>query len=356
MSTILIMAGGTGGHVFPGLAVADEMRRRGWIVVWMGASTGMEARLVPARGYPVEWIRAAALRGKGLVAKALLPLNLLIGFWQSARASFRIRPDVVLGMGGYVAFPGGLMASLLARPLAVHEQNAIAGLTNRVLAGVADRKLTAFPAALAGAEWTGNPVREDIAALAEPRARFAGRSGPLRLLVVGGSLGAQALNECLPKALALLEPAGRPLVVHQSGEKHVEGLRAGYEKQSLSAEVVPFIDDMAQRYAEADLVICRAGAMTVSELAAGGMASVLVPFPHAVDDHQTANARFLADKGAAVLVPQQDFSPESLAGLIRSFTREKLLDMASKARALGKPEATRIVADRCAALAGGGKA
>jgi UDP-N-acetylglucosamine--N-acetylmuramyl-(pentapeptide) pyrophosphoryl-undecaprenol N-acetylglucosamine transferase len=351
--TILIMAGGTGGHVFPGLAVADEMKSRGWNVVWMGARTGMEARLVPARGYPVEWIRAAALRGKGLVAKLLLPLNLLIGFWQSASAIFRVRPDVVLGMGGYVAFPGGMMASLLARPLALHEQNAIAGLTNKVLAGVADCKLAAFPGALKGAEWTGNPVRAEIAALAEPGARFAGRSGPLRLLVVGGSLGAQALNDCLPRALALLEQSVRPQVVHQSGEKLLNALKTGYEKEKIEAEVLPFIEDMARQYANADLVICRAGAMTVSELAAGGMASVLVPFPHAVDDHQAANARFLADHGAAVLLLQKDLTPEGLAALIRSLDRDKLLAMAQKARGLGKPEATRIVADRCAALAEG---
>jgi UDP-N-acetylglucosamine--N-acetylmuramyl-(pentapeptide) pyrophosphoryl-undecaprenol N-acetylglucosamine transferase len=351
MSTILIVAGGTGGHVFPGLAVADEMRRRGWHVVWMGARGGLEARLVPERGYAVEWVRAAALRGKGLVAALLLPFHLLLGFWQSARAIFRVRPDVVLGMGGYVAFPGGMMASLLARPLAVHEQNAIAGLANRVLAGVADRKLAAFPGALKGAEWTGNPVRASISSLDVPEKRFQDRTGPLRLLVVGGSQGAQALNEVLPKALALMPPAGRPVVVHQSGERNLDFLRNAYQRQNLQAELVPFIDDMARRYAEADLVLCRAGAMTVSELAAGGIASVLVPFPYAVDDHQTANARFLADKGAAILLPQRELSPEALSALLCSLSRERLLDLASKARALGKPEAARIVADRCAELA-----
>ena len=350
--TILIMAGGTGGHVFPGLAVADELRARGWKVVWMGARTGMEARLVPARGYPVEWIRAVALRGKGLFATLLLPVNLLIGFWQSARAIFRVRPDVVLGMGGYVAFPGGMMASLFARPLAVHEQNAIAGLTNRVLAGVADRALTAFPDALKSAEWTGNPVRSDIAALAEPAARFSGRSGPLRLLVVGGSLGAQALNEAVPKALGLIPHEERPVVTHQAGEKHLSVLQKNYSSENVKGELLAFIDDMARRYAEADLVICRAGAMTVSELSAGGMASVLVPFPHAVDDHQTANARFLADRGAAILLQQKELSPERLAQLIRSLDRKALGAMAAKARALGKPDAAKVVADRCAALAG----
>lgn len=344
------MAGGTGGHVFPGLAVADELRAAGWDVVWMGARTGMEARLVPRHGYRMAFVRAAALRGKGALAALLLPLNLLAGFAQAARAIFALRPDVVLGMGGYVAFPGGMMASLLARPLAVHEQNAIAGLTNRVLARLADQAMTAFPGALPGAEWTGNPVRREIAAIAEPEARYAQREGPLRLLVVGGSLGAQALNECVPKALALLET--RPRVVHQSGEKHLEALRANYRAAGVEGELVPFIDDMARRYAAADLVICRAGAITVAELSAGGMASVLVPFPHAVDDHQTANARFLADQGAAILLPQSQMTPEGLAGTLRDLDRPRLLEMARKARALGKPEAARTVAQRCMELAG----
>ena len=344
------MAGGTGGHVFPGLAVADEMRAAGWDVVWMGAKTGMEARLVPARGYRMAYVRAAALRGKGLLAALLLPLNLLVGFAQAARAIFRLRPDVVLGMGGYVAFPGGMMASLLARPLAVHEQNAIAGLTNRVLAAVADKAMTAFPDALKGAEWTGNPVRREIAALAPPEARFAGRDGPLRLLVVGGSLGAQALNDCVPKALALLEP--RPTVVHQSGEKHLEALRANYRTAGVAGELVAFIDDMARCYAEADLVLCRAGAITVAELSAGGVASVLVPFPHAVDDHQTANARFLAEKGAALLLPQPELTPEKLAATLRALDRPRLLQMAHQARGLGRPDAAQRVAARCMELAG----
>jgi UDP-N-acetylglucosamine--N-acetylmuramyl-(pentapeptide) pyrophosphoryl-undecaprenol N-acetylglucosamine transferase len=351
MSTILIMAGGTGGHVFPGLAVADEMRGRGWKVVWMGAKGGLEARLVPERGYAVEWVRAAALRGKGLMAALLLPLHLLLGFWQSARAIFRVRPDVVLGMGGYVAFPGGMMASLLARPLAVHEQNAIAGLANRVLAGVADRKLAAFPGALKGAEWTGNPVRASISSLDVPEKRFQDRTGPLRLLVVGGSLGAQALNEVVPKALALIPPTDRPLVVHQSGERNLDFLKEAYENVNVQAELLAFVEDMARRYAEADLVICRAGAMTVSELAAGGIASALVPYPYAVDDHQTANARFLADKGAAILLPQPQLTPEKLAALIGALDRKALLAMAERARTLGKPDAARIVADRCAELA-----
>jgi UDP-N-acetylglucosamine--N-acetylmuramyl-(pentapeptide) pyrophosphoryl-undecaprenol N-acetylglucosamine transferase len=343
------MAGGTGGHVFPGLAVAVELRAAGWDVVWMGAKSGMEARLVPAQGFRMAWVRAAALRGKGALAALLLPANLLVSFAQAARAIFRLRPDVVLGMGGYVAFPGGMMASLFARPLAVHEQNAIAGLTNRVLARVADRVMTAFPEALRGAEWTGNPVRREIAALAPPEARLAGRGGPLRLLVVGGSLGAQALNECVPRALALLAP--RPVVVHQAGERHLEALRANYRAAGVAGELLPFIDDMARRYAEADLVVCRAGAITVAELSAGGVASVLVPFPHAVDDHQSANARFLAERGAAVLLPQATLTPESLAATLRGLDRRRLLDMARAARALGKPEAARLVAQCCMELA-----
>jgi UDP-N-acetylglucosamine--N-acetylmuramyl-(pentapeptide) pyrophosphoryl-undecaprenol N-acetylglucosamine transferase len=349
LKTILIMAGGTGGHIFPGLAVADEMRSAGWDVVWMGGRGGMEERLVPPHGHRTAWIRARAARGKGLVQKLLLPASLLYSFWESARHILRIKPDVVLGLGGYVAFPGGMMASLLNKPLALHEQNAIAGVTNKVLATVCDKVMQAFPETLTGAEWTGNPVRAGIASLDPPEKRFKNRSGPLRILVVGGSLGAQALNEALPRSLALL--AEKPLVVHQAGEKHLETLQKNYAAAGVRGELVAFIQDMAQRYAEADLVICRAGAMTVSELAAGGLASVLVPFPHAVDDHQTANARFLADRGAAILLQQRDMTPEKLAEVIRSLDRTRLLDMAAKARALGKPEAAKVVAHRCMQLA-----
>src|SRR5439155_26151586 len=349
MRTLLIMAGGTGGHIFPGLAVAEQARAGGWRVVWMGARGGMEEWLVPRHGYTSAWIHARAARGKGLLQKLLLPANLLFSFWESARHSRRIRPDVVLGLGGYVAFPGGMMASLLGRPLALHEQNAIPGLANRVLAGVSDKVMVAFPQALARAEWTGNPVRADIAAIAPPDERFRDRQGPLRLLVVGGSLGAQALNEAVPRAVALL--GERPHVVHQSGEKHLESLRANYAAAGVQGELIAFIDDMARRYAEADLVICRAGAVTVAELSAGGMASILVPFPHAVDDHQSANARFLADQGAAVLLPQSELTPQKLAQLIDALDRPKLLEMAKKARALGKPDAARIVAQRCMQLA-----
>jgi UDP-N-acetylglucosamine--N-acetylmuramyl-(pentapeptide) pyrophosphoryl-undecaprenol N-acetylglucosamine transferase len=343
------MAGGTGGHIFPGLAVAEQARAAGWQVVWMGARGGMEERLVPRHGYSTAWIRAKAARGKGLMQKLLLPANLLFSFWESARHIRRIQPDVVLGLGGYVAFPGGMMASLLGKPLALHEQNAIAGLANKVLAGVSDKVMVAFPEALKKAEWTGNPVRADIASIPQPEERFRGRQGPLRILVVGGSLGAQALNEAVPRALALLNE--RPTVVHQAGEKHIDTLRTNYAAAGVQGELVAFIDDMARRYAEADLVICRAGAVTIAELSAGGMASVLVPFPFAVDDHQTANGRFLADRGAAVLLRQTELTPERLAELIRKMDRTTLLQMARNARGLGKPEAAKVVAQRCMELA-----
>lgn len=347
----MIMAGGTGGHVFPALAVADYLRARGWRVVWLGAQTGMEAMLVRQHGYELAPIRFAGLRGRGLLAKLLLPLNLLVAFWQSLRAIRAHQPDVVLGMGGYIAFPGGMMAALLGRPLAIHEQNSIAGLANRVLAGVADRILVAFPGALSKSEPTGNPVREAIARVPPPGQRFAGRSGPLRVLVVGGSLGAAALNERVPQAIALLPAGDRPRVVHQSGAKHLDALRAGYAAAGVAAELRPFIEDMAQAYADADVAICRAGATTVAELAAVGVASILVPFPFAVDDHQTTNARHLADAGAALLVQQRELTAEHLAATLRGLTRERLLAMAENARALGKPDATRAVAEACMELA-----
>ncbi len=345
------MAGGTGGHVFPALAVADFLRDRGWEVTWLGSRAGMEAGLVPDRGYRIEYIRFAGLRGKGLLRAALLPMNLLIAFWQCARVIFRVRPDVVLGMGGYISFPGGMMAALFGRPLILHEQNAIAGLANKVLARVADRRLTGFPDVLKNAEWTGNPIRSDIAALPEPTIRFASREGRLRLLVVGGSLGAMVLNDVVPKALARLEPAERPEVRHQSGAKQIAALKANYAAAGVDAECVAFIDDMAFALRQADCVICRAGALTVAELASVGVAAVFVPLPHAVDDHQSANARFLSASGAAVVLPQSDFTPQRLADLLRGFTRDVLLDMARRARALAKPGATRRVAEVCMELA-----
>ncbi|HAY09054.1 MAG TPA: undecaprenyldiphospho-muramoylpentapeptide beta-N-acetylglucosaminyltransferase [Thauera sp.] len=351
MKTLMVMAGGTGGHIFPGIAVAEVLRARGWRIVWMGNPDGMEARIVPQRGYDTAWVRFGALRGKGLVRKLLLPLNLLSGFWQALRALRRSRPDVVLGMGGYITFPGGMMAALLGRPLVLHEQNSVAGLANRVLARVADRVLSGFPDVLPKARWLGNPVRADIAAVAPPAERYGGRSGPLRLLVVGGSLGAAALNEVLPQALLRLPPEQRPQVLHQAGEKQIDGLRQTYATLQLEGELRPFIDDMAAAYADADLVICRAGALTVAELAAVGVASLLVPYPHAVDDHQTGNARFLAEHGAAYLLPQAELTPERLAGILSSLDRSRLQAMAECARALARPQAADEVAAVCAALA-----
>jgi UDP-N-acetylglucosamine--N-acetylmuramyl-(pentapeptide) pyrophosphoryl-undecaprenol N-acetylglucosamine transferase len=348
--TILIMAGGTGGHIMPGLAVADHMRDHGWRVVWMGTPGGMESRLVPERGYEMSWVRFAALRGKGVVRKLMLPFNLLRGFWQAWHEIRRVRPNVVLGMGGFVSFPGGMMASLAGVPLVLHEQNSVAGLANRVLAVVADRIVTGFPNALKKGDWVGNPVVPAIADLAPPEERYGSRQGPLRLLVVGGSLGAAALNDALPRALAQLPESERPEVVHQSGEKHVDALTRAYEVAGVKARVLPFIKSMAGPYGWADLVICRAGALTVAELAAAGLASILVPYPHAVDDHQTSNARFLSSAGAAILLPQGELTPERLAEL-RTLKREQLLQMAEKARELARPEATAAVAQACIDIA-----
>jgi len=347
----MIMAGGTGGHVFPALAVAERLKQEDWRVVWLGAKTGMEATLVPKHGYEVAWVRFSGLRGKGLLRALALPFNLLIAFWQSARAILAQRPDVVLGMGGYISFPGGMMAAFLGRPLLIHEQNSVAGLANKILSRLADGVLQAFPGALPRARVSGNPVRREIAALSAPRSRYSARAGRLRLLVLGGSLGARMLNETVPRSLALLPAAARPEVTHQAGETHIAALRAGYAAAGVEAEAIAFIDDMASRYAEADLVICRAGALTIAELACAGVASILVPFPYAVDDHQTSNANFLAAQGAAILLPQAELTPTHLAELLRAMSRERLLAMAEKARALGQPNATEIVAAACAELA-----
>ena len=350
--TILIMAGGTGGHIYPGLAVADALRAQGWNVVWLGAPQSMEAELVPKHGYPLVKVNFSGVRGKGLLRLLTLPFTLLRALGQSADAIFRHRPDVVLGMGGYISMPGGLMAALLQRPLVIHEQNSIAGMSNKILAKMATKVLSGFPEVLKKSQWCGNPVRADIAALAEPQARFAVRSGKLNVLVVGGSLGAQALNEALPKALAAMSEQARPNVLHQTGKKHFEMVQQLYAQAGVSIDVRPFVDDMAQQYAKADVVICRAGALTIAELAAAGVASVLIPFPFAVDDHQTHNAHFLSKNSAAILLPQNELSAEKLAGLLQGFTREKLLEMAQAARSLAKPDATQAVADVCMELAG----
>jgi UDP-N-acetylglucosamine--N-acetylmuramyl-(pentapeptide) pyrophosphoryl-undecaprenol N-acetylglucosamine transferase len=351
--TIMIMAGGTGGHIFPALAVAATLQTQGWRIVWLGSPAGMESTLVAPRGYTMVWINMTGVRGKGWLRAVTLPLQLLVAFWQSARAIVAHRPNVVLGMGGYVSFPGGMMASLLNRPLVIHEQNSVAGLANRVLAKLADCVLTGFPEVFTAgnAQWSGNPVRADIAALAAPAERYAGRSGPLSLTVIGGSLGAQALNSTVPQALALLPPAQRPRVTHQSGTRHLAEVEQNYRQAGVEATLLPFIDDMAAQYAEADLVICRAGASTIAELAAAGIASVLVPFPHAVDDHQTHNARFLSERGAAVLLPQHELTPQKLADLIVRLDRGTLTAMAQQARSVAKPDATQTVADECMRLA-----
>ncbi len=349
--SILIMAGGTGGHIFPALAVADVLRDKGWHVTWLGAPQSMEAEIVPKHGYEMAMVRFSGLRGKGALRKLMLPFNLLLALWQSAVALFRCRPDVALGMGGYITFPGGLMAALLRCPLAIHEQNSVAGLSNRALALVAGKVLSGFPGVLKNAVWCGNPVRSQIEALPAPEKRYAERMGALRLMVVGGSLGAQALNDAVPKALARLPVDKRPEVLHQTGRAHHESVFRLYREVGVAADVRPFIDDMAESYGNADLVICRAGALTIAELAAAGVASILVPYPFAVDDHQTHNAKFLSDQGAAILMPQAELDPERLAEVLKGLDREKLGGMAQKARKMAKAHAAEAVAEACMELA-----
>ncbi len=349
--TALIMAGGTGGHIFPGLAVAQALRTRGWRVHWLGAPGSMESRLVPAQGFALETIAFGGVRGKGVLTLALLPLRLLRAFWQALAVVRRVRPDVVVGLGGYISFPGGMMAVLAGKPLVLHEQNSVAGMANRVLAVVADKLFTAFPNVLRKAEWVGNPLRAAFTQQAGPAERFAGRSGPLRLLVVGGSLGAQALNDTVPQALALLSPAERPQVLHQSGAAQIERLRANYAAAGVEAELTPFIDDTASAFAAADLIVCRAGASTVTEIAAVGAAAVFVPFPSAVDDHQTTNARFLVDAGGGWLLPQRELTPQRLADMLRNMERNALMNKALEAKKMQKLDATNAVVAACEELA-----
>ena len=349
--TALVMAGGTGGHIFPGLAVAEALRQRGWRVHWLGAPNSMESQLVPPRGFPLETINFSGVRGKGLKSYAFLPLRILHSFWQSIAVVRRVRPDVVVGLGGYITFPGGMMSVLLGKPLVLHEQNSVAGMANKVLSGVADRVYSAFPDVMRKGEWIGNPLRDAFLRQPPPEERFAGRSGPLKVLVVGGSLGAKGLNDAVPKALALIPEAERPYVLHQSGAKQIDELRANYAAAGVQAELTPFIDDTASAFAEADLVICRAGASTVTELAAVGAAALFVPFPHAVDDHQTTNAKFLVDAGGGWLVQQRDLTPESLATLLRGTDRAALLQRAVAARKMAKTQATEQMVAACEALA-----
>ena len=349
--TALVMAGGTGGHIFPGLAVAQALREQGWNVHWLGAPGSMEERLVPPQGCPLETIDFSGVRGKGLLTLALLPLRLLKAFAQAWAVVRRVRPDVVIGLGGYISFPGGMMATLAGKPLILHEQNSVAGMANKVLANVASRVFCAFPNALPGAQWVGNPLRQAFLQQPPPAERFAGRSGPLRILVVGGSLGAKALNDTVPQALALIPPEQRPQVRHQSGAKQMQALQASYAAAGVQAELTPFIDDTASAYAQADLVICRAGASTVTELAAVGAAAIYVPFPHAVDDHQTTNARFVVDAGGGWVVQQTALSPEKLAHMIQNMQRSTLLETAQKAKMMQKTEATAAVVAACQELA-----
>jgi len=352
--SILVMAGGTGGHIFPGLAVAEYLRVCGWNVSWLGNQNGMEYRLVKSCDFPFEAVEFGGLRGKGLKAKLMLPMNLIRACFQSWKIMRRIKPSVVLGMGGYITFPGGLVTKLLQRPLVLHESNSVAGSANRALTKIAMRTLTGFPNTMPQAEWVGNPIRAEFEQIEAPAMRYDQRQGPLSILVVGGSLGAAALNEAIPAALALISKDMRPIVIHQAGDKHLADLQKRYADLSVTADIRPFIDDMPSAYAQADLVICRAGAMTVSELAACGVASCLIPFPFAIDDHQTANAKFLADADAAVLLPQQHLNPQDLASMIQNFNRADLKDMALRAHALAKPHATQRVAEVCADCAGVG--
>lgn len=349
--TALVMAGGTGGHIFPGLAVAEALRERGWAVHWLGGPDSMESRLVPPRGFAFETIAFGGVRGKGLKTLALLPLRLLKAFWQSLQVVRRVKPGVVIGLGGYITFPAGMMSVLLGKPLVLHEQNSRAGMANKVLAGVADKVFTAFPNVLPKAAWVGNPLREGFLKQPAPAQRFAGRTGNLKLLVVGGSLGAQALNDIVPQALALIPEGQRPQVVHQSGAKQIDALRANYAKAGVQAEATPFIDDTASAFADADLVVCRAGASTVTELAAVGVAAVYVPFPFAVDDHQTTNAKFVVDADGGWLVQQRELTPQWLAQLLQSVTREELLRRADAAHALAKTHATNDLVAACEELA-----
>lgn len=349
---LMILAGGTGGHVFPALAVAHLARDRGWSVSWLGTRAGLEARIVPQQGYPLDVMTVSGLRGKHVSELLAAPPRLARALWQAGRILRRRRPDVVLGMGGFVAGPAAVMAVLHRVPLVIHEQNRVPGLTNRWLARIADQVFEAFPESFPTARRArvcGNPVRADIVALPPPARRFAGRSGPPRLLVLGGSLGAKALNEAVPAALARMPISERPEVRHQCGDRTIDLARRTYEVVGVKADLVSFIDDMAQAYDWADLVIGRAGALTVSELAAAGVGAILVPYPFAVDDHQAANAQFLAAVGAARMVRQHDLTVAGLAELLTLLLadRQALLTMAEAARARAEPNAAQQILDAC---------
>lgn len=349
---VLIMAGGTGGHIFPGLAVADELRARATPVIWLGGIGGLEARLVPQHGLPLETLPIAGVRGKGVIAKLFAPLRLARAV-AAARAVLKHHaPHSVLSMGGYAAAPGGIAAWLARVPLIVHEQNRIPGVTNRLLARFARRILTGFADVFARGEWVGNPVRAAIAAIAAPAERYAGREGALHLLVLGGSQGAQSLNAAVPDVLRRIGARRSFIVRHQSGARHDEATRAAYRAAGVEAEVAPFIDDMAAAYAWADLVVCRAGALTLAELAAAGVPAILVPYPHAVDDHQTKNAEAMVAAGGARLTAEGDGFVERLKAAFEAIDeRSTLLAMAVAARSLAKPDAARRIADVCLEVA-----
>jgi UDP-N-acetylglucosamine--N-acetylmuramyl-(pentapeptide) pyrophosphoryl-undecaprenol N-acetylglucosamine transferase len=353
---VLIMAGGTGGHVYPALAVAKALLAQRIPVVWLGTRDGLEARVIPQAGIPIEWLSFSGLRGKGMLTLLLAPFRLLIACIQAARVILRVQPRVILGMGGFASAPGGFMSKLMLKPLVIHEQNAVAGLTNRLLAHLANSVLQAFPNTFnphLNAYHTGNPVRQDIAALPLPESRLSARSGRLKLLVIGGSQGARFLNEIVPRAVAVMPAGICPQIRHQAGKNHLNAAEQLYREQGIDAQVTAFIDDMAEAYSWADVVVCRSGAMTVSELAAAGVPSILIPFPSAVDDHQTSNARFLSDKNAAILAPQSTLTAEKLADWLGelSIDRKRLLRMAEQARSLARPDATRLVVSECLAVA-----
>lgn len=354
---ILVMAGGTGGHVYPALAVANALREQSCEVVWLGTRRGIEARVVPAAGIPIEWVTVQGLRGKGRLAMLIAPFRLLRALLQSLRIVARHRPAAVLGMGGFVSGPGGLAAWLLRRPLVIHEQNAVSGLTNRLLARLARVVLQAFPGSFptaVNARTVGNPVRADIAALPLPAARFRDRDGALRLLVLGGSQGALALNRIIPEALGLLPSAARPLVRHQTGSRSKDVADSAYRAAGVEAELDEFIDDMAAAYAWADLVVCRAGALTVAEISAVGLAAIFVPYPAAVDDHQTVNAQGLAEAGAACVLQERDLDAATLAATLGEWLsdRDSLLARAELARQQAAPDALRTITGVCLELAG----
>jgi UDP-N-acetylglucosamine--N-acetylmuramyl-(pentapeptide) pyrophosphoryl-undecaprenol N-acetylglucosamine transferase len=354
----LMMAGGTGGHVFPALATARALQARGHEVLWLGARGGMEERLIGDTDIPLSLIHIQGLRGKGRLALLMAPFRLMRALAEAYTLLRRLRPDCVVGMGGFVTGPGGVATWLQKRPLVIHEQNAVAGMTNRWLTRFAATVLEAFPGSFGSdviTRCTGNPVRAEVVAVPAPEERLASRTGALRVLVVGGSLGAQVFNEQVPQALALLTGEDRPQVRHQCGEKHLEQARANYAAAGIEAEVEPFIADIASAYSWADLVICRSGALTVSELCVAGVGAVLVPFPHAVDDHQTRNAQHMVTGGAAILVQQSRLTPAALADTLSALSadRERILNMAKAARALARPDATERVVNYCLEAAHG---